>query len=70
MAKETNPNRITLNDWRRREGLLDADKFEARLITLSTDSIVPVLCVEGCDVEPDGRCEHKCPSIMLALGVI
>lgn len=35
-----------------------------------TDSIVPACCAEGCEVEPDGRCEHGHPSLLLALGVI
>lgn len=35
-----------------------------------TDSVVPALCWEGCTVEPDGRCEHGNPSILLALGMI
>jgi hypothetical protein len=34
------------------------------------DSVMPACCDEGCQVEPDGRCEHGCPSIALALGVI
>jgi hypothetical protein len=34
------------------------------------DSIVPACCSEGCDVEPDGRCEHGHPSALLAMGVI
>lgn len=34
------------------------------------DSIVPACCKEGCEVEPDGECEHGCPSVLLALGVI
>ncbi len=25
---------------------------------------------DGCPVEPDGRCEHGCPSWLLALGLI
>lgn len=35
-----------------------------------TDSVVPALCSEGCQVEQDGRCEHGNPSIVLALGYI
>jgi hypothetical protein len=31
---------------------------------------VPACCTEGCEVEPDGRCEHGCPSILLAAGII
>lgn len=31
---------------------------------------VPACCSEGCQVEPDGRCPHGCPSVMLAVGII
>lgn len=34
------------------------------------DSVVPACCSEACQVEPDGRCEHGFPSILLRLGVI
>ena len=34
------------------------------------DSIVPACCSEGCEVEPDGHCEHGCPSVLLAYGLI
>jgi hypothetical protein len=34
------------------------------------DSVQPACCDEGCEVEPDGRCEHGCPSVSLALGII
>jgi hypothetical protein len=43
---------------------------EELLDTYGGDSVVPACCDEGCQVEPDGRCEHDCPSILLALGVI
>ena len=34
------------------------------------DSVVPALCIDGCEVEPDGRCPHGCPSVLLAAGLI
>jgi hypothetical protein len=34
------------------------------------DSIVPACCSEGCEVEPDGTCEHGYPSVLLAYGMI
>lgn len=34
------------------------------------ESVVPACCSEGCQVEPDGRCPHGHPSILLAMGVI
>jgi hypothetical protein len=32
------------------------------------DSIVPACCTEGCEVEPDGKCSHGHPSILIAAG--
>jgi hypothetical protein len=34
------------------------------------DSLVPACCVYGCQVEPDGTCEHGNPSILLHYGLI
>lgn len=34
------------------------------------DSVQPACCDEGCEVEPDGECEHGCPSISIAMGLI
>ena len=34
------------------------------------DSVVPACCVYGCQVEPDGTCEHGNPSILLHHGLI
>lgn len=34
------------------------------------DSVVPACCIHGCEVEPDGRCEHNCPSPLLVMGFI
>lgn len=47
---------------------LDAHGLE--LEDLMHDSVVPACCIEGCEVEPDGRCEHGNPSVLLAMGVI
>lgn len=30
----------------------------------------PALCSAGCEVEPDGRCPHGYPSILIELGMI
>ncbi len=35
-----------------------------------TESICPACCDEGCVVEPDGECEHGCPSLLIVLGII
>lgn len=37
--------------------------------TLDSES-VPACCSEGCEVEPDGVCEHLCPSVLVAMGII
>lgn len=42
------------------------DFLEERCI----DSIMPACCNEGCEIEPDGFCEHGCPSPLIALGLI
>jgi hypothetical protein len=34
------------------------------------DGICPACCSEGCEVEPDGHCEHGCPSVLVAAGLI
>ena len=68
--KPPNPHRIGLKKWREDEGLTDPDAFTERLGEYVSDSICPALCDEGCEVEPDGRCSHGCPSILLALGMI
>ena len=34
------------------------------------DSVMPACCSEGCEVEPDGECEHGFPSVLLAMGLI
>ena len=37
---------------------------------LVMDSIVPTICPEGCEVEPDGKCPHGYSSVLLLLGLI
>jgi hypothetical protein len=34
------------------------------------DGVVPACCSEGCEVEPDGVCEHGFPSVLIASGLI
>lgn len=36
----------------------------------ASDSVVPACCSEGCEVEPDGECEHGNPSVLIALCLI
>lgn len=54
------------------EGVKIKDCPEAmeHIAHLVMDSIVPACCDEGCEVEPDGQCEHGCPSILIALGLM
>jgi hypothetical protein len=33
------------------------------------DQQAPALCEHGCEVEPDGSCQHWCQSVTRALGV-
>jgi hypothetical protein len=32
------------------------------------DSVIPACCTEGCEVEPDGKCCHGHPSILIVAG--
>jgi len=62
---------VTLDQWRKEEGLLDEDEFLNRIQELVIDSMCPVLCEEGCgDVEPDGHCRHGHPSVLIAAGLM
>jgi hypothetical protein len=69
-AKPANPYRISSKRYFRDNGMDTAEERYAALEEFISDGIVPALCTEGCDVEPDGRCSHGCPSILLALGMI
>lgn len=64
--KVKNPYRISLASLAKQYGFDDKQDF---ILTLD-DSVVPACCSEGCEVEPDGRCEHGCPSALLAFGII
>jgi hypothetical protein len=59
---------ISLADLNREYGLRPGD------LTLLGDFMesdrVPALCSEGCEVRPHSRCEHDCPSILMAAGMI
>lgn len=37
---------------------------------VAMDSVCPACCSDGCEVEPDGTCEHGFPSVLLAMGII
>lgn len=57
---------LTVDETLELHGLDDAED----LLELSMDSVVPACCEEGCQVEPDGTCEHGHRSILLKMGVI
>lgn len=62
-----NPYRVKLSVWLVEEGFSSlTEALEAH----GYDSVVPALCTESCEVEPDGRCPHGCPSLLIAAGVI
>jgi hypothetical protein len=61
------PQRLTVKEFLEQEGyegLLDLveEYFDS--------SEVPALCEAGCTVEPDGKCPHGHPSILLATGLV
>lgn len=37
---------------------------------IAMDSVVPAVCSEGCQVEPDGECPHGFPSVLIVMGII
>ena len=66
-TKPKNPYRIKLATLANEYGYDNTfDFIEAEC----SDSVVPACCSEGCEVEPDGRCCHGCPSPLLVAGVI
>lgn len=62
--------RISVKEWRESEGLEDPTEYQDRLADIVMDSVCPAMCLHGCEVEPDGKCEHGNPSLLLALGSI
>lgn len=65
-----NEYRLSLKEFREQEGLEDEAQFIAQMSRFVHDGVAPALCVDACDVEPDGRCEHDCPSVLIAAGFI
>jgi hypothetical protein len=62
---------MTRNDWR----AMTADERLEIVQAASMDGSCEVICRDscndcGCEVEPDGRCEHGCRSVLLAVGMI
>jgi hypothetical protein len=55
-------NQITVEEALENEGV--------QLMEIAFSSIVPACCSEGCQVEPDGHCQHGHESVLLAEGLI
>jgi hypothetical protein len=62
-----NPMRISTQELAKRNGF---DNPEDMVFAIGHDSTLPACCDEECIVEPDGRCEHGCPSLLVAMGLI
>lgn len=65
-----NPHRLTVKQLKADYGVETEEQWVALLRTFILDGVCPALCDEGCVVEPDGRCPHDCPSVLVALGMI
>jgi len=61
-----NPHRISMKRWMEENGYENLEDAQDTL----QDSVMPALCDEGCEVEPDGKCPHGCPSPLIAMGII
>ncbi len=66
--KVVNPHRISWKQYCEDNGVTDTLGFIEDVICGSINT--PALCKEGCETDPDGRCEHGCPSVLIALGMI
>lgn len=63
--------RLTLKEFRKREGLENQEDFDKYIRDIICDRLPCVaLCEDGCEVEPDGQCEHGMPSILRVLRLI
>ena len=66
-SPEHSTHRISIGKLLKTEGF---DNLYDFLEVYAMESVVPALCDEGCQVEPDGRCPHGCPSPLIVLGMI
>jgi hypothetical protein len=62
-----NANLLTINEYLKRDG---RSLTEIAGAVMFEDENAPALCDHGCEVEPDGKCCHGCPSILRAAGLI
>ena len=58
---------ISIQEYIKEHGFTDEHDL---IQTYADSSVVPALCTEDCEVEPDRNCQHGCPSILLAAGLI
>lgn len=63
----TTAKRISLKTVAADNGFDDVNEL---LEAFGSESVMPACCSEGCEVEPDGHCEHGHPSLLMALGAI
>jgi hypothetical protein len=60
--------RINIEDWKRYEGITTRGQYIDRLSRIQSDGVSPALCVDRCETEPDGKCPHGNPSVLLVAG--
>lgn len=61
---------LSLAQFKEEHGITSGADMTDALNEWISDSIVPAMCAEGCEVEPDGECVHGCQSILIRMGVI
>jgi len=61
---------MTMHEFRELHSIENGTDMMEAMEQWSTDETVPAICNQGCEVEPDGKCEHGCPSILIRMGVI
>ncbi len=61
-----NANLLAINEYLKRDGRSLMEIAESVMF----EDDAPALCDDGCEVEPDGKCCHGCPSILRAAGLI
>lgn len=62
--------RISVRQFRTEEGLEEPQEFTEFLRQCIEDGFAPAMCEDGCDVEPDGECEHGHPSLLLCVNLV
>ena len=63
-------NRISVKKYRKDEGYESEEAWTEHVNNLVMDSVCPALCEDGCEVEPEGECQHGHPSLLIAMGLI